>query len=332
MKSVSVLIPCYNAENWLNETLESVFSQSWPKIEVILVDDGSTDGSLAVAERYISRGLKIKSQNRRGACAARNRALRESTGEFIQYLDADDVLSPTKIENQMRRLAESPSGTIALGRYGKFSSTADSAEFEALPIFRDMPVVDWIVTSWQGGGATHPACWLTPRKVAEEAGGWNEDLSSNPNDDGEYFTRVILKSRRVAYCQDAVSYYRVGSNGSLSSYRSELSLQSLYRSLELSAEHLLNIQDTAQTREAAACNFRRVAELAFRSGNEKLLAACEQSIRGLGCTTPARWGPLPIHVIYSLFGWQWGRVICRWLRSVKQCVPQARKSQAAVRG
>src|SRR4051812_14036077 len=89
---VSILIPCRNAEPWLAATLESALAQTHPATEIILVDDGSTDGSLELAHSFAARGVRIATQANAGASAARNHAFRESRGEFIQFLDADDLI------------------------------------------------------------------------------------------------------------------------------------------------------------------------------------------------------------------------------------------------
>src|ERR1700730_4427709 len=98
---VSVLIPCFSSEKFIAETLESVLNQTWPYIEVIVVDDGSQDSSAQEVERFAARGVRLLRQASRGAGAARNTALRASQGAFIQFLDADDLISPTKIETQL---------------------------------------------------------------------------------------------------------------------------------------------------------------------------------------------------------------------------------------
>ncbi len=98
---VSILIPCYNSEQWLAETIESALAQTWKNIEIIIVDDGSTDNSLAIAKSFESSIVKVISQENKGASTARNIALKEAQGDFIQYLDADDLLAPDKIELQV---------------------------------------------------------------------------------------------------------------------------------------------------------------------------------------------------------------------------------------
>lgn len=129
---VSVVIPCHNAAAWIGETLESVASQRDVTSEVILVDDGSTDASVRVAESVAGRSLRVIRQEQQGVGAARNAGTRAAQGEFIQYLDADDVLAAGAIRARMTALASSgadvaysdwvrlehqPDGTFALGRF-----------------------------------------------------------------------------------------------------------------------------------------------------------------------------------------------------------------------
>src|SRR5206468_12705012 len=95
---VSILIPAYNAENWIADTLESAIAQAWPHKEIIVVDDGSTDETLAIARRFEPKGVRVVTQPNQGAAAARNKAFSLSRGDYIQWLDADDLLSRDKVK------------------------------------------------------------------------------------------------------------------------------------------------------------------------------------------------------------------------------------------
>src|SRR5215831_1052558 len=118
--NVSILIPVYNSAAYLEQTLQSALNQSWQMREIVVVDDGSTDESVVIAKAYAEKGLiKFFQQANGGACKARNRAFAESTGDYIQYLDADDLLAPDKIEIQMKRLAGSAMN-VCNGRWGRF--------------------------------------------------------------------------------------------------------------------------------------------------------------------------------------------------------------------
>ncbi|MCB0334028.1 MAG: glycosyltransferase, partial [Bdellovibrionales bacterium] len=212
---VSILIPCYNAEKWISQTIESALQQSWKNIEIIIVDDGSDDDTLQKAIPYEEFGVKVISQSNHGASHARNVALEHSSGKFIQYLDADDVLGIDKIKAQMGILErETNHQYIASSSWGPFQNEIGSTPSVQQAVNRDLLPIDWLVCSWEDGGMMPPVAWLIPRKVAESAGPWNEELSLN--DDGEFFTRVLLASDGTKHCPEAQCYYRTGHSGRLS--------------------------------------------------------------------------------------------------------------------
>lgn len=108
---VSIIIPCYNAEAYIGDAIESALSQSYPAVEIILIDDGSTDQSLDVIRSFRGR-IRWETGSRQGACAARNKGLSRSTGQIIQFLDSDDFLLPDKIANQVPLLLRSPNQSV----------------------------------------------------------------------------------------------------------------------------------------------------------------------------------------------------------------------------
>ena len=117
----SVVIPVYNVERYLAEAIESVFAQTRATLEIVVVDDGSTDGSRAVAEGY-ARRVRVVSQAHKGIGAARNRGLEEVRGEYVAFLDADDVWEPRKIELQLAAIESDPLLDIVFGHLENFVS------------------------------------------------------------------------------------------------------------------------------------------------------------------------------------------------------------------
>src|SRR5580693_7854433 len=103
---VSILIPAYNAEAWISDTLRSAIGQTWEPKEIIVVDDGSKDQTLAIARQFESKQVRVVSQENQGAAAARNKCFSLSQGQYIQWLDADDLLGPDKISRQMEVLSQ----------------------------------------------------------------------------------------------------------------------------------------------------------------------------------------------------------------------------------
>ena len=112
---VSILIPSYNAERWLAESIASAVGQSYPSVEVVVVDDGSTDGSVEVARSFEGRGVTVFEQTNSGACAARNAALDRSGGAYVKFLDADDVLLPGAVAAQVAALEGEPDDVASFG-------------------------------------------------------------------------------------------------------------------------------------------------------------------------------------------------------------------------
>jgi glycosyltransferase involved in cell wall biosynthesis len=246
---VSILIPCYNAEKWLQETIESALSQTWPNKEIIIVDDGSTDNSLQVAKQYESNLVKVISQENKGAPAARNMALQYACGDYIQWLDADDILAPDKIEKQMEVALRIGNPKVLLScPWGRFFYRYWKANFVPDSLWRDLSPVEWLITSFSTGDWMSNSAWLVSRTLTELAGPWDERLSRNQ--DGEYFCRVIAMSDRIVFVAEAREYVRRSNTGSVGSSLSRHALESLFLSKNLCIHYLLSLEDSERTRKA----------------------------------------------------------------------------------
>jgi glycosyltransferase involved in cell wall biosynthesis len=276
---VSILIPCYNAERFIAETLDSALAQTWPRVEIVVVNNGSTDRSPEILKEYERRGVRVVSKENEGASAARNLAFRESQGEFIQYLDADDLLAQDKIELQMRRLLSAPAESVSACAWARFYDSPADARFVREPVWADMDAIGWLVTAWTGGWMMASHAWLTPRSVIERAGGWDEMPS--PNDDGEFFARVLLNSAGVVFCEEARVFYRSGMQGSTSKSRSDVMLTAIYLSIEQSTRLLLEREDSPRTRRAAAAYFQRFVYDTYPDA-PGLVRQAEERVRALG--------------------------------------------------
>jgi len=299
---VSILIPCYNAAPWLAQTLESALAQSWGHKEIIVVDDGSTDSSLAIAKRFESSIVKIISQENQGASAARNRAFKEAQGDCIQYLDADDLLAPDKIECQVQVLSsEGNFNVVASGKWARFFNSPTEVNFIPEPVWNDMSPINWLICSWEGGGMMHPAAWLVPRTIGQTVGSWNEDLSVN--DDGEYFCRVVLATKEVKFCPGAKSYYRSGISKSLSGLKSYAAQESVLHSIELCTKYLLTREDSPRTRHACATVFQRFIYSVYPEMPE-LVKKAEASVKFLGGSNLKFSNGTVIQFISNTVGWK----------------------------
>jgi glycosyltransferase involved in cell wall biosynthesis len=264
-QTVSIVVPAYNAERWIGAALRSALNQTWSKTEIIVVDDGSCDQTFAVAKHYESTKLKILRQENRGAAAARNTGLREAQGDFLQYLDADDLLSSCKVEEQVLLLGDSPEHVSVSSAVYFFDGTDPDAGLEERSgaMDTDDPVV-WLMEllgpDGRAGGTVPYGAWLSPRSVAERAGPWDDSVRS-PDDDGEYFARVVLASRGIRASKTGRYYYRkFRQGGSYSMTYSETHLRGRLYSLDCKAKWLLARTNNPRARRALA---NRYLDLAF---------------------------------------------------------------------
>jgi glycosyltransferase involved in cell wall biosynthesis len=293
----------------LTETLESALSQTWQHTEIILVDDGSTDQSLAIAQSFQSAKLKVITQSNQGASAARNHALREAQGDFMQYLDADDLLAPDKIERQVELLLADHLDCVASGAWARFYNHPSEAVFQPQPLWADFHPIDWLLCAWAGNWMMHPSAWLIPRAIADRAGTWDESLSLN--DDGEYFCRVILASRAIKFCSEARMYYRSGLQGSLSGLKSESAWRSLWRTLQLDRAHVCNQEESPRTRRACANRFQRLVYDIYPHYPD-LLLEIEAEIQLLGGADLSPTGSPLYQQIAAILGWKLTKRLQHW--------------------
>ncbi len=256
---VSILIPAYNAEAFLADTVRNAQNQSWPRKEIIVVDDGSPDRTFEVAKRFESGSVKVVRQENGGAPAARNTALSLAQGDYIQWLDADDLLHPEKISKQLQGShSGAESLTFLTCSWGKFFFDTTRAKFTRDALWQDLGPIEWIVTKFADNVWMNPAVWLVSRKLTDLAGPWDNSLARSGDDDGEYVSRLVGHSDGVKFSEEAQCYYRIGTVGSLNwnMESSTESLQSLVASLKLSIEHLLRLENSERTRQASMSYLR----------------------------------------------------------------------------
>src|SRR5271165_1180166 len=212
---VSILIPAFNAEAWIGDTIRSAIAQTWPRKEIIIVDDGSTDQTLAVARRFASNEVVVVTQKNQGASSARNHAFSLSHGDYIQWLDADDMLSPDKVAKQLAASEECQSNlTLLSSGWGYFAYRTERAKFSPTSLWCDLSPVEWLLRKMRENLHMQTATWLVSRELTEAAGPWDARLLVD--DDGEYFCRVILASDGIRFVPGAKVYYRVSPSSRLS--------------------------------------------------------------------------------------------------------------------
>jgi glycosyltransferase involved in cell wall biosynthesis len=301
---VSVLIPCYNAQQYIGETLESVFRQTWSEIEAIVVNDGSVDQSAAVVRSFARSNLQLLEQENRGQTAALNVALAHASGDFVQFLDADDLIEPEKIERQLVRLMEHPR-CVASSEWGRFYCSPQETRLHPEPVWRDLDAIDWLALSRANGlNMMLPAIWLIPMPILRSIGPWIEELTLN--NDAEYFTRVLLAAERVLFCPGARCHYRSAVPGSLSRRKSISAWTSQFRVIELCEAYVRAREDSDRVRRGFAFSWQHLAHASYPY-DPALAESALVRARALHSLTIRPGGGPAFNVISRLIGWRAAR-------------------------
>jgi glycosyltransferase involved in cell wall biosynthesis len=317
---VSIIIPCYNALPYIKETLESVLRQTYKNIELIIVDDGSTDGSFEFLNSLKLPNLILKKNKSKGACSARNYGLEFATGDYIQFLDADDLLSNNKIEEQVKLIANK-AHCIAICSTSHFYND-----------FRDGKVVDkefmmstneptqFLLKLFGGNGINHSMvsqhAYLTPRSIIEKIDGWNEQLLKDQ--DGEFFTRVVMASKGIYYSPTVYAYYRKHVHGkNIANQNQYKHITSQLEALRSKIEQLSIASDTIDFKNAFALQYKILAINAYPEYIDIYKQAIESS-EALGGSKylPVLGGKL-IESIKYIFGWKSAKLFRLFLHQVR---------------
>lgn len=236
---ISVIIPVFNRASVVGETLNSLISQSYKNWECIIVDDGSTDKTEVVVDEFVQKDKRFTLAKRppdrkKGASPCRNLGLDLAQGDFVQFLDSDDLLENTKFEEQISLLQEFPPLTLVTCKWGSFNSSSSlrvKTKYRSYQNFS--PGVKLLYNFGKNDEYFPPIVYLVSRELIQKAGRWDETIPNNPNDDGEYFTRVLMNTERVIFCENTSAYYRAGNTDRLSLLDDREKIQSIIESWKL---------------------------------------------------------------------------------------------------
>lgn len=192
MPTISVVIPVYNGEKTIKETIESVLSQTWQDFEILVINDGSTDSTLEVVKSIPDSRIKIFSYNNAGPSASRNRGISYAAGEFIAFLDADDLWTPDKLEAQLKALQNNPQAAVAyswtnhIDKSGNFLRTGSQIAVNG-NAYEKLLLVNFF---------EHGSNPLICKQALLEVGGFDESLRQG--EDWEMWLRLAARYDLVA--------------------------------------------------------------------------------------------------------------------------------------
>ncbi|HZY37871.1 MAG TPA: glycosyltransferase [Mucilaginibacter sp.] len=322
---VSIIIPVYNSEKHLADCIRSAIAQTWAHKEIIVVDDGSMDNSLHIARSFESNGVKALAQENGGASAARNTGLSAAKGDYIQFLDADDLISPDKITGQVNCLQGSLT-QLAICKTVHFSDGEDPRQgVESKDWFykEHADPVDFLIKLYAGedtlpgyGGMVAIHSWLSPRRLIDKVGPWNESL--NLDDDGEFFCRVVLASEGIKFTPAGINYYRKFDNRqNQSAQKSQRAVESAIAAIDLKLAHLKEKTTAPIVDSVFAKHYWWTGVLAYPQF-KSLSKYCIEKAEQLGYSGEKYVGGRSGHLLAAILGWKNARLIAAWRQSFKR--------------
>jgi glycosyltransferase involved in cell wall biosynthesis len=330
---VSVVTPCHNAGPFVAETIESVLAQTHPGVEQVIVDDASTDESWTVIERYAAahpervRGLRLE-QNR-GGCFARNRGAELARGEYLMFLDADDVIAPDTLAALADAVRDRP-GTIGICPWRRLHRDPDGTWRETPPDLPRLPPsdADAALRGWLAGTGWAPPCAMLWRRDAYEmVGGWDEALARNQ--DGDIAMRALAAGALPVRANGGTAYYRAHDDSRVPVSRNfiaEDKFRSQIRVMDKIAALLEQQGRVHEFRLSLGGGYRRVALVGFQGGHRELAREClRKGARYAGRRTTAVSPTPPGRLLERLLGMERKERLVQGLARYGVMTPQRRR-------
>ena len=219
-KKASVIIPLYNAERYISRTLQSVLSQTYKNIEIIIVDDESPDDSVKVCQQFTDPRIKIIHQKNRGLAGSRNTGIRNASGEYIAFMDADDIWLPEKLAKHIAHLENNPEVGVSFSRSAFIDENDKPLGIYQITKLRDITPLDILCRSPIGNGsaAVFKKAVFDDIKFQDNLYGYVEDYYFDDNfklsEDIECWVRIAIQTNwKFAGLAEPLTRYRVHSQG-----------------------------------------------------------------------------------------------------------------------
>lgn len=219
---VSIVTPSYNQGSYLEYTIQSVLEQSYPRIEYILMDGGSTDGSLEIIRRYSGQFAYWESQPDRGQAHAINKGLAHASGEILGWLNSDDLLLPDAVSRVVQTFRSNPQVDVLYGHLERIDADGSRVPTPELP--KDRVTYDKSLVVGECV-VNQPGCFWR-RRIMEQVGLLNEGLRYNL--DYEYWMRMALAGARFMRLPETVASFRLSSSSKTVSQAAEMAIEQLY--------------------------------------------------------------------------------------------------------
>lgn len=223
MPTFSIVIPAYNIENYIAQTLKSVLAQTLQDFEIIVIDDGSSDQTVAIIQQFTDPRIKLIQQNNQGASSARNKGILHSQGQYIAFLDGDDYWLPEKLERQLHHLGTNPDIGVSFCRAAFMDDAGIPLGTYQMPQLTDLDAPAFLRSNAIGCGST-PMIRRQVLDAIKFQDNLNGELKTcyfderlQRSEDLEFWLRILLQtSWKIEGITEPLAFYRINPN-SLSS-------------------------------------------------------------------------------------------------------------------
>jgi glycosyltransferase involved in cell wall biosynthesis len=318
---VSIIVSCYNGEQYIADTLNSLLNQTYPQLEIIVVNDGSTDNSETVIKSFADKRISYYYQSNKGQCAALNYGFSKSSGKYIKFYDADDILEPEVIKGQVAALQGMGDDCISFIEWRRFynNTLPETIDLnDPHTIRKDCVPLEYI--EWKD----HPpmfqcGLWLIPRELFNKTGLWDERLSLI--NDTEFFSRIFASVRYLKYSDKGYTFYRSSATGtSLSKDISRKGIRSAILSIDLTAKWFLSIANNEKIKKKIVKSYVMVMEWAYPN-HKDLTKIVERRLKQYPKEYEIHTKSGKIYnLVMKLFGWKKAKLLSKYYNRKRKTI------------
>ena len=262
---VSVIIPVYNVEQYITQAVQSVLNQTYPHLELLIIDDGSPDQSVNICQQFTDSRIKIISQANRGLAGARNTGIREAQGEYLAFLDGDDLWKVNKLEKHLEHLESSPQVGVSFSSSALIDQTGTPLHTYLIPRLNDITIPYLLRENPVGNGSAAVVRKTVIEEIASSCDRDGKlktcyfDEQFRRAEDIELWLRIAIQTDwEIAGIPQALTLYRVNSGGLSAEFRQHLATWE---------QVLAKIRSYAPTEIAAWENMSRAYKLRYAARN-----------------------------------------------------------------
>ena len=302
--TISVVIPAFNAARFITDAIESVLTQSFHDLEVVVVDDGSDDETAEMVRRINDPRVQFIQQENQGQSVAINTGVENSKGTYIKLMDSDDWINPTHLESQLSAI-QGRQDLVASCRWGYFVENFANPLVKEEHSNQDYDSgLEWLVDSLtKDAGMMGGWMWLIPRNLWLKTGGYHLDLSYCPNNDFQFSISLLLESAGVRFANDAIYSYRKGVSNALSGQSNRNAMASIFAATDMGTSLLLAIEDSPRIRKICADRFQKWL-FRFYPEYPDIASETENKVKQLGGSSLEIQGGIILKILKPLIGWK----------------------------